>query len=365
MLRLIVLVFILSVICCRFLSEFLIWAGASYGFMDSEGRIGHLKKIRSVPNIGGVGIFLSIFIVSFLIINSVSCIAWGSLGIDSPRSVFFITLFLSTFLVHIVGMIDDRRGLSPIPKFVVQFVSASSVVWFLDLELLKIVDSMFGFGGIMSKALAIFWIVGITNGINYLDNIDGLVSGIVFVAALVLAFFAYQAEQSILLVFLTSIMGVSFAFILVNRFPARIFMGDGGSLVFGFLLGVLSLSVIYWDGEAYDQEVTGWHLVFSPIIIFSIVIYDIFVVSFIRWKQGKNLFIGDQQHLTHRLFAKGLSHWQVVMLIWSFSLILAVLAFFVTKVGHFYWVMLLLFVAIIFALWWFEKKEIAKCLIKK
>ena len=335
--------------------------------MDSEGHGSHLKKIRSVPNIGGVGVFVSIFIISCLTFNIGSCTNWGSFvayefSYGRPWSVFFITLFLSTFLVHVIGIIDDRRGLSPAPKFIVQFISALSVVWILDLELLKVVDSIFGFGGIMSKVFAIFWIVGITNGINYLDNIDGLVSGIVLVAATSLAFFAYDAGQSVHLVFLTSIAGASFAFILVNRSPARIFLGDGGSLVFGFLLGVLSLAVTYWDSESYSQDSIGWQVLFAPIIIFSIVIYDIFVVSFIRWKQGKSLFVGDQQHLTHRLFHKGFSHEQVVSLIWCLSLVLATLSFFITRVGDFYWLILLLFVAIIFALCWFEKKEIVSCL---
>ena len=354
MLLIIFIVFLSTLILTRVLSEVLILIGLKYDFMDTEGHIGHLKKIRPVPNIGGISIFISIFLVLYL--YKIITTARAGLFSDTFNDYCFLIIFISALLLHLIGFLDDRKGLSPWLKLVFQLLSSVFVAIYLDLDLLNILDSKVGLNGLLSKTLAVLWIVIVTNGINYFDNIDGLVSGLVFVLSIALSFFAILSNEYFFLLVLVAISGSSCSFFLVNRPPARLFLGDSGSLVFGFLLGVLSLGVTYWDFDG-GQSHSDWALLFCPICIFFIVIYDICTVSWIRWKQGKNLFVGDQQHLTHRLLIKGFTNWQVLLIIWILGVVTSFLGLIIFLTQTYMYIIILMCILLILLLL-FDRKVI-------
>ncbi|MFK7960495.1 MAG: MraY family glycosyltransferase [Phycisphaerales bacterium] len=294
----------------------LIRLGSRLGTLDSAGSAGHQKtELRPVPNIGGVAIVAAVLLP---IIGGL--IAFHGLGAerimdlvpalrgpdDAPRVLvdrlaastpLAIALVGSAALLHIVGLIDDRRPLPAIPKLLAQLVPAAIMVIVFDVRLLTLL------GPGLSIAVTIIWIVAMTNAINFLDNMDGLAGGVSLVASLLLAVVAMLAAQWFVAGTLLLLAGGLAGFLVFNAPPARIFMGDGGSLVVGFLLAVLTARITF----VHPDLGGAWYGVFMPLAVLAIPLYDFTSVTAIRILQGKSPLVGDQQHFSHRLVQRGLS----------------------------------------------------------
>jgi UDP-GlcNAc:undecaprenyl-phosphate GlcNAc-1-phosphate transferase len=149
----------------------------------------------------------------------------------------------------------------------------------------------------------------IINVFNFLDNMDGLSAGIAAIATAVLMAAAFRSGQVFVgalgLVFLGTLMG----FLAFNFPPATIFMGDAGSMVVGFFVGLLTLRTTYYDAAAG----TPLYSVFMPAVVMAVPLYDFVTVTFLRLRQGKSPFVGDTQHFSHRLKRRGLSDRQVAL----------------------------------------------------
>lgn len=307
------------------MSVVLIRLGNRLRAMDSPGAAGHAKQLRHVPNIGGVAIFAGValpMLAGILALELVSAETWSewipAIELLLPRvlhgegetisSLATATALLACMtLLHITGVIDDRRSLPAGLKLLVQFGAAAVMAIWFDVRLLTLL------GDVPSVLVTVLWIVAITNAINFMDNMDGLAGGVSAIAAALLMAATILNEQWFIAGTLALLIGALVAFLIFNFPPAKVFMGDGGSLVIGFLLGVLTARTTFLHPELGG----GWYAVFMPVIVLAIPLYDLLSVTAIRLSQGKSPFVGDQQHFSHRLVQRGLSKRGAVVVIWS------------------------------------------------
>ena len=303
---------------------------------DSTGAAGHAKQLRGVPNIGGVGILLAVALplaVGLLALHFVDTTLLTSWipglephlprlleGADQTISSTATALAMlgGMIILHALGLIDDRRSLNPWLKLLVQVaVAAAMAIWF-DVRLMTLVDRHLPFGPAPSIIVTILWIVVVINAINFMDNMDGLAGGVSAIAAALFMAACIVNHQWFIAATLALLVGGLIGFLVFNFPPAKIFMGDGGSFVVGFVLAVLTARTTYYDPQQLDFPLGGgWYGVFMPLIVLAIPLYDFTVVTFIRLKQGRNPLIGDQQHFSHRLVQRGLSQRGAVIVIWA------------------------------------------------
>lgn len=286
------------------LTRLVIGYGHRNHLLDGPGGFGHEKALRAVPNIGGIAIFASI------VLPLGALMVWSVVGAQHELAVVLrgdasvvLVLLLAIFALHTLGVVDDRRPLPALPKLAAMALVATVPVALLDIRLLTVLDTQPG-GVLLSTLLSIVWILAITNAINFLDNMDGVCAGLSAIIASVLLVIALRSGDMASALILGCAAGGSIGFLVWNRPRARIFMGDGGSLVLGFLLAVISVRLTYFDASADESP---WTAVFVPLAVFAVPVYDMTSVIVIRLSQGKSPFIGDQQHFTHRIRKRGLS----------------------------------------------------------
>ena len=306
-------------------------AGHKLGTLDTEGTAGHTKQnLRQIPNIGGIGIFWAVVAPLVLGLAAVWLIEperWIELipqlraGDDDP--LFYLNrirsstptalaLVLGIGALHIIGLIDDRKSISAWPKLIVQVLAAAVMTIWFEVRLLELL------GTIPSILVTILWIVAITNAINFLDNMDGLAGGVSAIAATLFMAATLVNAQWFIAGTLALLVGSLIAFLMFNFPPAKIFMGDGGSLVVGFILAVLTARTTFYNPAQTDFALgTAWYGLFMPIVILAVPLYDFVTVTLIRLVQGKNPLVGDQQHFSHRLVQRGLSERGAVVVIWG------------------------------------------------
>jgi UDP-GlcNAc:undecaprenyl-phosphate GlcNAc-1-phosphate transferase len=230
----------------------------------------------------------------------------------------FLPLFLCAFLVFLLGLIDDIYHLPPQTKLVGQIIAAATLVslgfkinWFVSYTL--------------NTFVSVFWIVGITNAFNLLDNMDGLAAGIAFISSLFLALIVLVSpghgpgEGQLLI--LALFMGALLGFLLYNFHPASIFMGDSGSLFIGFLLaGITTHQRVFHSGHFLP-------IIIVPALILFIPILDTGFVSVMRTLFGRSIAQGGKDHSSHRLVAIGLPERKAVLTLYGFSLAGGTVAF--------------------------------------
>jgi UDP-GlcNAc:undecaprenyl-phosphate GlcNAc-1-phosphate transferase len=175
-----------------------------------------------------------------------------------------------------------------------------------------------------SATLTVLWIVAVTNAFNFLDNMDGLSAGVAAVCTTAFLVTAILIEQWFVAATLALLLGAVLGFLCWNFPPERIFMGDSGSLVLGFVLGVLTIRTTYLRPE--QNFGAGWYSVFAPLIVLALPLYDLVVVSIIRLARGKSPFVGDTNHFSHRLVARGMSRRTAVLCLYLVTAATAVAA---------------------------------------
>ena len=289
------------------------------GFVDKPGH----RKIHAAPKPlgGGVAIFLAVALpmfVGLLVVNFAAeklvlrffhhLDAVALLTGAQHQTRLSLGVVGGMLVLHALGLLDDRRALGPYVKLTAQLVVAGTLVVAFDMRALT------ALGTIPSTILTILWIVAITNAFNFLDNMDGLSAGVAAVCTTAFLITAITIEQWFVAATLALLLGALVGFLFWNFPPARIFMGDSGSLVIGFVLGVLTVRTTYLPkGEDFAA---GWYSVFAPLIVLAVPLYDLIVVSIIRLARGKSPFVGDTNHFSHRLVARGMSRRTAVLCIY-------------------------------------------------
>ena len=226
-------------------------------------------------------------------------------------------------VLHLVGMWDDKKHLGPFAKLIIQFAVAISAAFFADVRV-----EFFIHNKLVTSILSAFWIVLIINAFNFLDNMDGLSAGIAAITSSVLFIAAAMSGQvfigALALVFIGTLLG----FLVFNFPPAKIFMGDCGSLVIGFFVALLTLRTTYY----HQAGGSGLYAVFMPLVVMAVPLYDFISVTLLRISQGKSPFVGDTQHFSHRLKRRGLTDAQTALALYLTTICTCVSAIFLYQV---------------------------------
>lgn len=294
------------------------------GFVDKPGH----RKIHHNPKPlgGGVGIFLGfawpvlagIVIVTLAQPRPESTTQPVSSNVHDfnaylsgakQQTPLIVSILAAATILHAMGLRDDRKALGPYSKLFIQLgVTTALVASFGDLRILTML------GTVPSIVITVLWITAITNAFNFLDNMDGLSAGVAAVCTLAFLITAISIGQWFVAAALALLLGALLGFLCFNFAPASIFMGDAGSLVIGFLLGVLTVRTTFLPAGA--DFGAGWYAVFAPVLVLALPLYDLVVVSIIRIRRGKSPFIGDTNHFSHRLVARGMSRRTAVLCIY-------------------------------------------------
>jgi UDP-GlcNAc:undecaprenyl-phosphate GlcNAc-1-phosphate transferase len=222
-----------------------------------------------------------------------------------------LAMLVTAAVVHVMGLWDDRKALGPFFKLFVQLAIVASLVVGLKLRALTFLDHAVPMGKSISVLATVLWIVGVTNAFNFLDNMDGLSAGVACICATAFLVATLSIGQWFVAAALALLLGAMLGFLWHNFPPAKIFMGDSGSLTIGLLLGILTVRTTYLPvGTTLANR---WYAVFAPVVVLALPLYDLLVVSAIRIFHGKSPFVGDANHFSHRLVARGMSRRTAVL----------------------------------------------------
>jgi len=302
-----------------------------FRFMDKPGE----RKIhkKPVPMSGGIIIALSMFVVFslnlYFIITKPLFFSRNPFLIKLVDNIDifikwkeFAFIALAALIVWIFGLVDDyyKSERLALLKLGGQFIAASVVVFYADVHI------TFFSPVIISKILSIIWIVGIINSFNLLDNMDGLSCGVACVCSSVLLGIAIWQGEIIVASMSAILLGALFAFLIFNFHPAKIFLGDNGSMLIGLIMSILTLKISYLkNAEGY------FFPIFIPVIILAIPLVDTFSVIFIRIMNKKPVYIGDKNHISHRLTKINFSIREAVMIIYLLTMATSISGFLLIK----------------------------------
>jgi UDP-GlcNAc:undecaprenyl-phosphate GlcNAc-1-phosphate transferase len=223
-----------------------------------------------------------------------------------------------------IGLIDDLMNLNPWPRFLAQ--TAAGIAVATTLIRTETVGSPTGSMN-LDIALTILFIVMLSNSINFFDNVDGGASGTVAISAAFLAFLSYHSSQFYIAAISTVIAGSTLGFLKWNHSPARIYMGDAGSLFLGSLMASILVR--------FEPNPTNYPTYFFvPLFLIAVPLLDTTVVIISRLSRHVSPFKGGKDHLSHRLIGLGLSKVRAVVLLWGFTIFFGLLAILLSSASH-------------------------------
>lgn len=230
-------------------------------------------------------------------------------------------ILLGGSIVLVVGLLDDMRPLKPLTKLLWQLAAASVTIYF-GVEISFITNPINGVLplGFIAIPLTLIWLVGMTNAVNLIDGLDGLASGVTFIAAGTLFLVALRTHETGSAVLMLAVAGTALGFLRYNFFPASIFLGDSGSYFLGFVLAAAAIIGVF--------KTTLVVALFLPLVILAVPIFDTTMAIFRRLKDHRSLFSADNKHIHHLLLRAGLSQREAVLSIYFACFLLGILALF-------------------------------------
>jgi len=289
------IVFFSSLVVVSLMLPFLIRVAKRLDFLDYPSSL----KIHAKPTplMGGLVVFVGFLVALFL----------GVVLLDIPFNLDMIGILVAGSLVVAFGLVDDKIGLSPSYKLLGQIVAAGL---FLILSHNTIILT----GSSWDILILLLWMVGLMNAVNFLDAMDGLCAGISFISAsafFVIALFSHQIYSVIIAL---ALMGGLLGFLRYNWSPARIFLGDAGSMFNGFILACL--------GIFFARDNTSYSSLLVPVLILSYPIFDISFVTLIRLREGRKVYVGDYNNSPRRIASLGMQTKKVILWIYFFCFLL-------------------------------------------
>ncbi|MCK4512520.1 undecaprenyl/decaprenyl-phosphate alpha-N-acetylglucosaminyl 1-phosphate transferase [bacterium] len=285
--------FLLSMMAVLALTPALRGLAKHLHFLDYPNTI----KVHKTPTplMGGIAVALA----------SLASAAAALALINYPYSAKIVGFMSGGLIVLVLGLADDANGMRPAVKLTGQAVAAAVMMFSGGLSGLP-------FHPVISFVLGLIWMVGLMNAFNFLDNMDGLSSGVAAICAAALLGASASMGQVFVSAWLCLILGAVAGYLPYNFPPASTFMGDAGSLVIGYLLAVVSCLTTYVQpGQTYYL-----YGVFVPLVVMAVPLYDLVSVVFLRIRGRANPMVGDQRHFSHRLVDRGLSRRLAVMTIY-------------------------------------------------
>lgn len=260
----------------------------------------HKTHRTPVPYLGGLAIVIGVVVSTY-----------GAIFISGDFELLRLasSVLLPAICIGIMGLIDDIKKLSPWSRFLVQNSIGLGIA--LVLVSTNTLGAPIG-NQILDVLISVFWIVGITNSINFFDNIDGGASGTVAISSFFLFLLAFQGGQNFIAAMSIVLSGATAGFLMWNKAPARIYMGDAGALFLGVLIASLTLR---FNPNPIDR-IASFAI---PVLLLAVPILDTTVVVVSRLKRGISPFQGGKDHLSHRLINLHLSKRQAVVFLWVLS----------------------------------------------
>lgn len=245
-----------------------------------------------------------------------------------------IGIIIGGMVVLILGMWDDRSPIGPVPKLLTQIIAA-----YIAMDYGVRISGIhlpglpyFSFPLIVSQIVTVMWLISFMNMINLIDGLDGLAAGVVAIVAgtfLIIAvlqggtdIILYAKQLKLAAILSAGLVGVSCAFLLYNFYPARIFMGDGGTLFLGFLLGTTTV--------IGTLKTAGLIAFVIPVIVVGLPVVDVVFAILRRWKGRRHIFKPDKEHIHHWLLKKGWTQREIVLLMYVGTLLLSISAILIT-----------------------------------
>ncbi len=274
----------------------------SAGFVDTP----NARKVHTtpIPLLGGLAIVAGAILAVFFAFRG-----------EAPRSI--VGALIAGAIVALLGLFDDRRSLPPIVRLLVQTAAAAILIYFGVRVRLPIPEPL-------NMALTLFWILGITNAINLLDNMDGLSAGVSAVAAAFMTLLGAVNGQYLVSALAAAILGACLGFLRYNFQPARIFMGDAGAYFLGFWLAVLGIQLRFPGNVNF----VTWMV---PVFVLGLPIFDTTLVTISRLRRGVHPFTAGRDHLSHRLVQRGFSQREAVLILYLLAGACGMVALFITE----------------------------------
>ncbi|MCD1147980.1 undecaprenyl/decaprenyl-phosphate alpha-N-acetylglucosaminyl 1-phosphate transferase [Peptoniphilus sp. KCTC 25270] len=276
-----------------------------YGLVDIPKDERRMHK-KPIPLGGGLAIFIALAIGFFVFM---------------PMTKENIAFIVGCLIIVGTGLYDDKKNMSPKMKFLMQIVAAIALL-LGGVQIDFFTNPFYGtnpliYLELLSIPITIFWVVGITNTINLIDGLDGLACGISAIASISLMFVAYRYNNMQMAILAALLAGSCLGFLPYNFNPARIFMGDTGALLLGFVLSFLTI-----EGAMKSVALIA---VFIPVLILGVPIFDTTFAMIRRKLSGKSITEADKGHLHHRLLYSGLSQRQTVLSLYCISIVFGII----------------------------------------
>ena len=282
------------------------------GAMDVP-NLARKTQVAPVPYLGGVAIALGITITTLAAVYVGGNKTGENVG---QLKDLALTVLLPALLLGAMGLVDDLRSLLPWPRLIAQTV-VGSIVAFIIVQG-GTVGTPFG-TSTLNTVVTIFWIVGICNSINFFDNLDGAASGAVAIAALGVFVIAFDRGQELVSALAIVTAGATIGFLMWNKSPAKIYMGDAGALFLGIIISVATIRL-------NPGILPTWKSLTVPVMLLAVPLLDTCVAVFSRLARGLSPLTGGKDHLSHRLVRAGLSRSMAAVGLWTGSGVCAVLA---------------------------------------
>ena len=284
------------------LAGFLTWpvrkVAVAIGAMDKPNLERKTQK-EPVPYLGGLAIAISIVVLTFAaVIRS-----------DNTQTTFPLaaTLLFPAIFLGLMGLIDDLASLNPLPRLIIQTVMAIAVsVFLIRTDTVGITLD----GTFLDEIIMTVWIIGICNSINFFDNLDGGAAGTVAVSTIGIALIALGEGQELIAALSIVTAGSTIGFLMWNKPPAKIYMGDTGALFLGVVVAVLTIRLN--PGIA-----PKWNSISLLPMLLAVPILDTCVAVLSRIRRGISPFTGGKDHLSHRLMRRGLSKQGAAFTLWA------------------------------------------------
>ena len=301
--------FVLAALLCGLARRF----APRWGLLDRPG--GHKGHRQPTPLGGGVAIWLTILVLLML---GTAVVTLGGRFLPEPLAKHvsgalselgtLALIFGLASVMMIMGLVDDIKNLDWRPRLGLQ-VGCAAILAASGVRI-----TLFGPFAypLVGGTATVLWIVALTNAFNMLDNMDGLAGSVAMIAALLFCAAQVAVESLFVPAILLLLAGALGGFLIYNRAPARLFMGDAGSNFLGFLLGALTVAGTFTRGK---NSPCG---VLAPLLVMAVPLYDMTSVILIRLREGRSPFKGDRRHFSHRLVARGLTPSQAV---WTIDLV--------------------------------------------
>jgi UDP-GlcNAc:undecaprenyl-phosphate GlcNAc-1-phosphate transferase len=299
--------FIASVVWTLLFTPIMIRLSRRFKFMDLPGP----RKIHTepIPYGGGIVVAAAVLLTAFAAERMHLEHPLRFAAPESPAKSFSFPVYaLGSLVILALGAVDDRRKLSARFKLFIQSIVASGVA--LGGERLRLFDVP----APVSVAVTVLWILAVTNAFNLLDHMDGLSSGVALLAGASFLVVALQTGQGIIAAMIVPLLGACAGFLVFNFPPAKIFLGDAGSLFIGFWLSCLTISFTFYDAH-YPL-----YTYFVPLAVLAVPLFDTSSVVLIRLLRRRPVFEGDTNHLAHRLTALGMSRRGAVLTVYALTL---------------------------------------------